>query len=445
MSGFFGGVFWFIVTLGVLVSFHEFGHFWVARRFGVRVLKFSVGFGRPLWSRVAADGTRYQVAMVPLGGYVQFLDEREGEVPAAELDRAFNRKPVAQRMAIVLAGPVANLILCVALFWTAFLVGLPGTVPMAAKVQGLAEASGLRAGDRIVAVDGAAVETWDQLITPLALAAIDHRPLVLGVQDAAGRRADKTLRLDRLPADFNQADPLAAAGLGAGVGELEAVVGEVLPGSAADGKVRPGDRVVSVDGRPVSRWADIPTYVRAASPGKPLALVLLREGAERRLSLTPRVVELDGRQALQLGVGPAVAVALRKYDALPALGAAWRETRKQARETLGFLGRLVTGKASSKNLSGAIGIGQVAHAEANLGFARLVAFMASLSLMLCVMNLLPIPVLDGGHLLYYLIELVSGRPVGERVLIAGQYAGLLVLAGLIGLAVYNDLVRTIFS
>ena len=445
MSGFLGAVFWFIVTLGVLVTIHEFGHFWVARRCGVRVLKFSVGFGRPLWSRVASDGTRYQVAAIPLGGYVQFLDEREGEVAPAERELAFNRQPVGRRIAIVLAGPMANLLLCVALFWGAFLVGLPGTVPMVGSVQGLAEQSGLRPGDRIVAVDGAPVSTWDQLITPLALAAIDRRTLGLQVEDAAGLRSEKQLRLDRLPADFDQANPLAAAGLGVGVGELEAVVGRVLDGSPAAGQLQPGDRILSVDGRAVARWADIPAVVRAATPGKPLSIVLLREGRELRLAITPQAAQADGKQVLQLGVGPAIAVALRKYAPAAALGAAWAETRKQTRETLAFLGRLVTGKASSKNISGAIGIAQVAQAEASLGFARLIAFMASLSLMLCVMNLLPIPVLDGGHLLYYLIELVSGRPVGERVLVAGQYAGLLVLAGLIGLAFYNDLVRTIFS
>ena len=443
MSGFLGATFWFIVTLGVLVTIHEFGHFWVARRCGVQVLKFSVGFGRPLWSRVARDGTRYQVAMIPLGGYVQFLDEREGEVAPAHRERAFNRQPVGQRIAIVLAGPMANLALCVALLWGAFLVGLPGTVPMVGKVDGIAAASGLRPGDRITAVDGAPVQTWDQVLTPLALAAIDRRPLDLQVQDAAGERSRRQLRLDRLPTGFDQADPLGAAGLGVGVGELEAVVGQVLPGSPAEGQLQPGDRIVSVDGRAVSRWADIPALVRAAEPGRALDIVLLREGREQRLAITPRPGDAGGQRVLQLGVAPAIAVALRKYDAGAAFGAAWQETRKQARETLGFLGRLVTGKADSKNISGVIGIAQVAQSEAGLGFARLIAFMASLSLMLCIMNLLPIPVLDGGHLLYYLIELVSGRPVGERVLIAGQYAGLLLLAGLIGLAFYNDLVRTI--
>ena len=441
MSGFLGAVFWFIVTLGVLVTFHEFGHFWVARRCGVQVLKFSVGFGRPLWSRIGRDGTRYQVAAIPLGGYVQFLDEREADVGPALRDRAFNRQPVWRRIAIVLAGPMANLLLCVLLFWGAFLVGLPGTVPMVGKVQGVAEASGLRAGDRIVAVDGQPVATWDQLITPLALAAIDHRALELQVQDAAGTQARKVLRLDQLPADFDQANPLGAAGLGIGVGELEPVVGRVLEDSVAHGQLQPGDRILSLGGRAISRWTDIPEVVRATAPGQALEIVALRDGRETRLSLTPRVLEVQGQRTLALGIAPAVAVAERRFGAVAAIGAAWDETRKQTRETLAFLGRLVTGKASPKNVSGVIGIAQVANAEASLGFARLVAFMASLSLTLCIMNLLPIPVLDGGHLLYYLIELVSGRPVGERVLIAGQYAGLLVLAGLIGLAFYNDIVR----
>jgi regulator of sigma E protease len=443
MSGFLGATFWFIVTLGVLVTIHEFGHFWVARRCGVQVLKFSVGFGRPLWSRVAADGTRYQIAMVPLGGYVQFLDERETEVAPAQQHLAFNRQPVGRRIAIVLAGPLANLVLCVALLWGAFLIGLPGTVPMVGKVDGLAQASGLRAGDRIVAVDGVPVQTWDQLITPLALAAIDHRALPLQVQDVAGLRSDKLLRLDRLAADFDQARPLQAAGLGVGVGELDPVVGHVEPGSPAEGQLRAGDRIVSLDARPVARWADIPAIVRTATPGRALDIVLLRDGQQRRLALTPHLAGDADHPVLQVGISPAIAVALRKYGPSAALGAAWQQTRTQTRETLAFLGRLVTGKASSKNLSGAIGIAQAANAEASLGLARLLAFMASLSLMLFVMNLLPIPVLDGGHLLYYLIELVSGRPVGERVLIAGQYAGLLVLASLLGLAFYNDLVRTI--
>lgn len=443
MSGIPGMIWWFIVTLGVLVTFHEFGHYWVARRCGVKVLRFSVGFGKPIWSRLGRDGTRYQVAMIPLGGFVQFLDERESEVDPKEIGQAFNRQPVLKRIAIVLAGPVANLVLCVALFWGAYLVGLPGVRPVVGAVEGIAAASGLKAGDLILAVDGDRTFSWNQAMTPLALAAIDRRPVSLLVQDSSGQKLERTLLLDRLQPGFNQADPLAAVGIGWAVAQDTGRVGQVLPGSAAEGLIRPGDRILKLNGQPVSRWDEIPSIVRASSPGQPIQVLLLREGEELRLAVTPKLGEMSGKQVLQLGIAPGQRVEILRLAPWQAVQAAVVETRKQARETLSFLARLVTGRASSKNLSGAIGIAQVAQAEANLGFARLIAFMASLSLTLCIMNLLPIPVLDGGHLLYYLIELVSGRPVGDRVLIAGQYAGLLLLAGLIGLAFYNDLVRTI--
>jgi regulator of sigma E protease len=263
------------------------------------------------------------------------------------------------------------------------------------------------------------------------------------VQDAEGAQVERTLLLENLKPGFDQADPLAAAGIGWAVDQTGGVVGQVVPGSAAEGLIEPGDRILSLNGQSVSLWSQIPGIVQASAPGQPIQVVLLRDGVQQRLSLTPRQGELAGKKVLQLGIASGQRLEVLKLPPWQAAQAAVAETRKQARETLSFLSRLVTGRASSKNLSGAIGIAQVAQAEANLGFARLIAFMASLSLTLCIMNLLPIPVLDGGHLLYYLIELVSGRPVGDRVLIAGQYAGLLLLAGLIGLAFYNDLVRVI--
>src|SRR6187455_846576 len=213
MNGFFGGAFWFVVTLGVLVTFHEFGHFWVARRFGIRVLKFSIGFGRPLWSRVAADGTRWQVAMIPLGGYVQFLDEREHEVAPMERESAFNRKPVWQRMLVVAAGPLANLLLCVLLFWAALQLGRPEFAPELGETSGLAAEAGLAPGDRLVSVSGQEVDSWDSAMLPLALAAIDREPVTLAVQDDRGDRREVLLRLDRLSPDFDQTNPLAAMGL----------------------------------------------------------------------------------------------------------------------------------------------------------------------------------------------------------------------------------------
>src|SRR3990167_4804081 len=443
MSGFFGALWWFIVTLGVLVTFHEFGHYWVARRCGVRVLKFSVGFGRPLWSRVAADGTRYQVAMIPLGGYVQFLYEREHEVAPADREQSFNRQPVMKRIAIVAARPIANLLLCVGLFWAAYMIGWPGAAPILGPTSGIAAESGLLEGDRILKVGGELTPSWNHAVTPLAFAAIDQRAVTLTVEDAEGRKSEKVLRLDRLSADFDQTDPLGEAGIHFGT-RSDGRIATVMPDSVAAGKLLPGDLVTSINGKPVTYWTDIPTLVRAAAPGEAVNIQVDRNGARLEFSLVPAPTEIEGKTVRILGIGTRPKVELIKFGPIEAAGAALAETRKQGREMLGFLARLVTGKASSKNLSGAIGIAQVAQAEANQGLSRLIGLMATLSLTLCIMNLLPIPVLDGGHLLYYLIELVSGRPVGERVLIAGQYAGLLVLAGLICLAFYNDLVR-IFS
>ena len=445
MSEFFGAIWWFIVTLGVLVTFHEFGHFWVARRCGVKVLRFSVGFGRPLWSRLAADGTRYQVAMIPLGGYVQFLDERENEVIPAERDQAFNRQPVLKRIAIVVAGPVANLLLCVALFWTTFMIGWPGVAPILGKPAGLAAEAGLHEGDRIIQVGDEPTPTWNNAITPLALGAIDRRPITLTIEDSHGHRAQRVLPLDRLAADFDQADPLKAIGLNTAFSEIPPVVGRVTPDSPAFGKLLAGDRILRVGAHAIGKFTDIgPALQIEAASGKPVNLEFERGGQTLHESLSPHQVVVNGKNLWQLGLaGPRQEVTMLRYGPVDAFRAALAETGKQSREMLGFIARLATGKASSKNLSGVIGIAQVAQSEANLGASRLLFLMASLSLTLCIINLLPIPVLDGGHLLYYLIELISGRPVGERVLVAGQYAGLLLLAGLICLAFYNDLVRTI--
>lgn len=444
MSGFFGATWWFIVTLGVLVTFHEFGHFWVARRFGVKVLRFSIGFGRPLWSRVAADGTRYQIAMIPLGGYVQFLDERETEVIPAERERAFNRQPVLKRIAIVSAGPLANLLLCIVLLWATFVIGLPGIEPVIGKPAGLAAEAGLHEGDRIVQVEDQPTLTWANAITPLALAAIDRRPVTVTVEDRDGHASRKVLALDRLDAEFDQTDPLKAMGLRPIISADLPIIGEVSPGFPADGKLQTGDRLLRIGSQPLTRFSEIPGALKnQASSGQAVAIELERHGQLMHESILPRPVVVAGKTVWQLGVRQHRDVTLVRYGPIRAIGEALLETRKQSREMVGFVARLVTGKASSKNLSGVIGIAQVAQSEANNGASSLLWFMASLSLTLCIMNLLPIPVLDGGHLLYYLIELISGRPVGERVLIAGQYAGLLLLAGLICLAFYNDIVRSI--
>jgi len=444
MNGFLGATGWFVLVLGVLVTFHEFGHYWVARRCGVKVKRFSVGFGRALWSRTAKDGTCYQVGWLPLGGYVQFLDEREGEVDPVDLPASFNRQPVFKRIAIVLAGPAANLLLCIGMLWVTYQIGRTDLSPVIGTPSGLAAEAGLHTGDRIVKVGDQATPTWTQAVTPLALAAIDRQPVVLTIADERGLESQHRLSLDHLPANFDQANPLAAIGMVPLLFEDQPVIGELAPDAAATGILRPGDRILGIGSQAISHFSQIPAALQsAASGGQPVSIQVERQGQRLLLAVTPKQVGRDGQVRWQLGIAPRRDLTVLRYGPAEAFGAAMAETSKQTRETLGFIARLIRGDASTKNLSGVIGIAQVAQAEAHLGLSRLLLFMASLSLTLCIMNLLPIPVLDGGHLLYYLIELVSGRPVSERVLVAGQYAGLVLLAGLIGLAFYNDILRTL--
>jgi regulator of sigma E protease len=445
MGEFFGSAWWFIVTLGVLVTFHEFGHYWVARRCGVRVLTFSIGFGRALWSRIGKDGTQYQVAAIPLGGYVKFLDGREVDLMPGEHAVAFDRQPVWKRILIVLAGPVANLLLCLALLWVALQVGVPEATPVLGEPTGLATEAGFAPGDRVLAVDGKSATTWDQAIVPLAIAAIDHRPVVVSVRDARGRLHDRTLDLARLPAGFDQTDPLAAMGLHALATQDRPVVGRVLADGAAAGKLEPGDRILAIEGHRVHTFSGmIPRLQSVAAPGRALKVDVRRGDRDLALLIEPRrVINEQGKPAWQFGIGPRPEDTLVRYAAVPAARETLLRTADMTRQTFAIIGRLLTGQASARNVSGVIGIAQAANSQASIGLGRMLAFMAALSLALCIMNLLPIPVLDGGHLLYYLIELVAGRPLSDRVLVAGQYVGLALLAGLITLAFYNDLTRLV--
>jgi regulator of sigma E protease len=248
MSEFFGSVWWLIVSLGVLVTFHEFGHFWVARRCGVKVLRFSVGFGKPLWKRVGRDGTEYVVAALPLGGYVKMLDEREVEVPAGLRDQAFNHKPVGQRIAIVAAGPLANLLLCVGLLWAMFLVGKPDSLPEVGRAEGIAAEAGFQPGDRILAVGEREIRTLTEAGIALATAAIDREPTEVRVRTAEGYERLRLLPLDRPGLVLDEERPFASLGL---VPAWPPVIADIAPGSAAEGRLRPGDRVLSLDGQPI--------------------------------------------------------------------------------------------------------------------------------------------------------------------------------------------------
>ena len=449
MSTFLASLWWLVVALGVLVTFHEFGHFWVARRFGVKVLRFSVGFGRPLWSRRGTDGTEYVIAAIPLGGYVKMLDEREGNVAAAELDRAFNRKPVLQRMAIVAAGPLANLLLAFAVLWAMLVIGRPDFAPVVGKVDGIAAEAGLRAGERIVAVGERKTPTWSEAAMALTVAGLDRAPTSVQVRAPDGVEQVRTLALDRIPAGADEMRLLGAIGLVPRHFLVPAVVGEVREDGAAWGVLAEGDRITAIDATPVDSFDDIAPLVTALGKrGGPGMVEVERDGERLALELVPRQITGDnGQTRWVLGVSNAPVEApardaLLRLGPVAAIPAAVRETGFQMRQLVEMIGRAFSGRVSVENtVSGPITIARAANDFASNGMAWFLNFLALLSISIALINLLPIPVLDGGHLLYYLIELVTGRPVGERVMAAGQYIGLALIAGLMGLAFYNDILR----
>ncbi|HWS77316.1 MAG TPA: RIP metalloprotease RseP [Thermomonas sp.] len=451
MATFLGSLWWMLVALGVLVTFHEFGHFWVARRCGVKVLRFSVGFGRPLWSRRGQDGTEYVIAAIPLGGYVKMLDEREGDVPDADLAQAFNRQNVWKRIAIVAAGPLANLLLAVALLWAMLVIGRPDYAPVLGKVDGIAAQAGLRAGDAILAVDGRDTPTWSEALMALTVAALDRQPVEVRVARGAGAETTRTLPLDRLPADFDESRAVLAAGLVARHDLLPAIVGQVSEGLPAWGVLAEGDRITAIDATPVASFDDIAPLVKALGERGGTGMVEVeRDGERLALELTPIPRRnADGTSTWLLGVANGAASrplpdAVLRLNPIAAIPAAIDETGYQIRQLFAMIGRAFSGRVSVENtVSGPIAIAQAANAYASGGAAWFLNFLALLSVSLAVLNLLPIPVLDGGHLLYYLIELAIGRPLGDRAMAVGQYLGLALIAGLTGLAFYNDILRLV--
>lgn len=444
MTEFFGSVWWLLVSLGILVTFHEFGHYWVARRCGVRVLRFSVGFGKPLWTRVGKDGTEYVLALLPLGGYVKMLDERETEVAPSDRHLSFNAKSVYQRIAIVAAGPVANLLLCIALLWLMFVIGKPDYAPDLGRAEGIAAAAGFQPGDRVLKVGEREVRSLTEAGIALSNAAMDRQATPVRVRTAAGDEVVRVLPLDQPGLVISEQQPFRDLGLALAD---PPVVGAVQPGSAAAGKLEPGDRILAIDGQAIVGYAEIGAAVQvAARNGQSLEVRIERAGRTAVVRVDPRLADVQGTPRWILGITAAAPAqdALLRFGPLQAVPEALSQTGQMATDVLKMLGRMVTGQASLQNISGPITIARVANGSASLGPAWFLNFLAILSLSLCIMNLLPIPVLDGGHLLYYLIELAKGSPVGERVLIAGQYVGLVFLAGLMGLAFYNDLFRPSF-
>lgn len=450
MTEFVGSLWWLLVSIGVLVTIHEFGHFWVARRCGVKVLRFSIGFGKPLWSRRGRDGTEYVIAAIPLGGYVKMLGEHDEDFSADEAAQAHGRQPVWNRIAIAAAGPLANLLLCVALFWLMFVIGRPDFQPTIGQAQALAAEAGLKAGDTLLSIGERATPTWTEVQQALIPVALDREDVRVRVRTEAGHEASRTLRLSNLPASFDERRMMELIGVIPRHQMTPAVIGNVLPDTPAWGVLAEGDRITAVDGHAVHAWEEVPQLVQQWGRSGGSAMVEVeRDDARLALELTPYRAKEEGREFWALGMTPAartepVKDAMLRYGPLQAIPAAVRESVHQARELMNMIGRAFTGRVSVQNtVAGPLTIARAANAYANQGPSWYLQMLALLSLSLGILNLLPIPILDGGHLLYYLIELVKGSPVSERVMAAGQYVGLALIAGLMGLAFYNDIVNNL--
>ncbi|WP_030139485.1 RIP metalloprotease RseP [Pseudomonas fluorescens] len=439
-----------LVALGVLVTFHEFGHFWVARRCGVKVLRFSVGFGMPLLRWHDKKGTEFVVAAIPLGGYVKMLDEREGEVPADQLDQSFNRKTVRQRIAIVAAGPIANFLLAMVFFWALAMLGSEQVRPVIGAVEAgsVAARAGLGAGQEIVAIDGEPTSGWAAVNLQLVRRLGESGSLQLMVREQ-GSTADspRELVLDNWLKGADEPDPIRSLGIRPWRPALPPVLAELDPkGPASAAGLKTGDRLLAFDGQPVSDWQQVVDSVRVR-PDTKIMLRVERDGASIDVPVALAARGESKAPTGYLGAGvkavdwPPEMIREVSFGPVAAIGEGVRRTWTMSVLTLDSLKKMLFGELSVKNLSGPITIAKVAGASAQSGIADFLNFLAYLSISLGVLNLLPIPVLDGGHLLFYLIEWARGRPLSDRVQGWGIQIGISLVVGVMLLALVNDLGR----
>ncbi|MFQ6346887.1 sigma E protease regulator RseP [Pseudomonas sp. R11F] len=439
-----------LVALGVLVTFHEFGHFWVARRCGVKVLRFSVGFGMPLLRWHDRRGTEFVIAAIPLGGYVKMLDEREGEVPADQLDQSFNRKTVRQRIAIVAAGPIANFLLAMVFFWVLAMLGSQQVRPVigAVDADSMAAKAGLAAGQEIVSIDGEPTTGWGavnlQLVRRLGESGTVR--VVVRDQDSTLETA-RELALDHWLKGADEPDPIKSLGIRPWRPALPPVLAELDPkGPAQAAGLKTGDRLLALDGQVLGDWQQVVDLVRVR-PDTKIVLKVERDGAQIDVPVTLSVRGEAKAAGGYLGAGvkgvewPPSMVREVSFGPLAAIGEGAKRTWTMSVLTLESLKKMLFGELSVKNLSGPITIAKVAGASAQSGVADFLNFLAYLSISLGVLNLLPIPVLDGGHLLFYLVEWVRGRPLSDRVQGWGIQIGISLVVGVMLLALVNDLGR----
>ena len=434
---------WFLVAVFILVTFHELGHFSVARLLGVGVSKFSVGFGKTLYSfRSRRSGTEYVLGVLPFGGYVKFIDEREDHVDPRDLPYAFNRQKLWVRAAIVIAGPGANFILAIFFYWLVFGIGVPGVEPVIGYVEpgSSAEAVGLQRGDRIARINGRKVRSWGEHRYYLLNQVEAGKTLTFAIVTPTGR--NKTVSIESSRLQSGQLNPLVLEEQIGVLPRLAPIVGTLIAGEVADASgIKVNDRFMVVDGIAINGWRDVVKTI-SSRPEQATRVSVLRNGSLKTIVVVPKAIHSLDSVVGRIGVGPAnhVNVVVR-LGAGEAMNRAVEATWLLSKLTVGMIVQMVQGKESTKNIGGPLSIAKYAGASAQYGFTAFLTFLAILSISLGILNLLPIPVLDGGHLVYFIIEAIKGGPVSEAFMYRSQQLGFAVLAVLISFALYNDVLN----
>jgi regulator of sigma E protease len=438
----------FIIALGILVAVHEWGHFYVARKCGVQVERFSIGFGKPIWRKLSKSGTEYVIAMIPLGGYVRMLDGRIDDVPPHLADKAFNNKPVLQRMAVIAAGPGVNFIFAFFALWLMYLVGLQTVKPVVKSVEpdSIAEMAGMQNGDEIIKIGSRATPDWEAVNFELVSNIGDEKAQVT-VKNSAGVEKELTFTLTSWNFDPDSESPLSSLGLTPFRPDPTLEVGFVGEGSAAQqAGLKIGDTLIAMNGNKLSSWNGLVDVV-VDSPGERVALEIERDGQTQILHATIARRDTPQGQSGYLGVSPTFEpwpegyVFTHQYGIIEAIGRALDKTWRLMTLSVDMIGKLITGDVSVKNLNGPISIAQGAGTSAEYGLAYFLSFLALISVNLGIINLLPLPMLDGGHLMFFTVEWITGKPVPEAVQEWGYRIGGVLLFMIMGIAIFNDIAR----